>query len=164
MEFVIEPMMEEHRTGVIDIFNYYISNSFAAYPEKKVSYSFYDQILVMCQGYPGVVAKDATDRIVGFGMLRPFHFASTFQRTGEISYFLHPDVMRQGLGTEILNHIVQEAGKTGIDSIVASISSLNVESLNFHKKHGFVERGRLESVAKKFGKDFDVVWMQKRLL
>jgi phosphinothricin acetyltransferase len=121
-------------------------------------------MLEMCKGYPGVVAKDETGRVVGFGMLRSFHFASTFRRTGEISYFLHPDVMRQGLGTQILNHIVQEAGKMGIDSIVASISSRNVESLNFHKKHGFVECGRLKSVGRKFGKDFDVVWMQKRLL
>lgn len=164
MKFVIEPIAEEHRSGVIDIFNYYIANSFAAYPEEKVPDSFYDQILVMCQGYPSVVAKDASGSIVGFGMFRAFHFASTFQRTGEISCFLHPDVMRQGLGTEILEHIVQEARKMEIDSIVASISSLNVESLNFHTKHGFVERGRLESVGKKFGKDFDVVWMQKHLL
>ncbi len=163
MNCTIEPMAEGHRTGVIDIFNHYISNSFAAYPENEVPYSFFDQILAMCKGYPGVVARDPMDRIVGFGMLRPFHFASTFKRTGEISYFLHPDVMRQGLGTQILNRIVQEAGKMGIDAIVASVSSLNVESLNFHKKHGFVECGRLKAVGRKFGKDFDVVWMQKHL-
>jgi phosphinothricin acetyltransferase len=40
---------------VIDIFNTYIENSFAAYPEAKVRYDFYDRLLEITKGYPTLV-------------------------------------------------------------------------------------------------------------
>ncbi|MBU0986983.1 MAG: GNAT family N-acetyltransferase [Proteobacteria bacterium] len=164
MKCVFERLAEQHRKPVIDIFNFFGTNGFAAYPETKVDYSFFDRLLAMVQGYPAVVVKDATDRVVGFGMLCPFHFASTFKRTAEITYFLTPETTRQGIGTKILAILVEEATKMGVDSILASISSRNSESINFHIKRGFVECGKLRAVGRKFGESFDVVWMQKRLL
>lgn len=50
-----------------------------------------------------------------------------------------------------------------MDNLLASISSRNEQSLAFHRKRGFVECGRLRDVGVKFGKSFDVVWMQKRV-
>ncbi len=163
MKIVLERLSERHRKPVIDIFNYFVKNGFAAYPDTEVEYEFFDRLLEMARGYPAVVAKDVDDRIVGFGLLRPFHFAATFKRTAEVSYFLLPENMRQGLGTMILERLIGEAKTMGIDSILASISSRNVESVNFHVKRGFVECGRFKAIGKKFGHDFDVVWMQKRL-
>jgi len=36
-------------------------------------------------------------------------------------------------------------------------------SLNFHFKQGFKECGRFQRIGQKFGRDFDVIWMQKFL-
>ncbi len=163
MKFELEPLSERHRKPVIDIFNFFVKSGFAAYPDTEVDYGFFDRVLAMANGYPAVAAKDATDRIVGFGLLRPFLFAATFKRTAEVTYFLLPETTRQGLGTTILERLIGEAKTMGIDSILASISSRNVESINFHLKHGFVECGRFRAVGRKFGQDFDVVWMQKHL-
>ncbi len=51
-ETVIVPLSEIHRHAVIDIFNYYIENSFSAYLDRKVPYDFYDIFLSMMKGYP----------------------------------------------------------------------------------------------------------------
>ncbi len=51
----------------------------------------------------------------------------------------------------------------GIDSLLVNISSRNRESLGFHLKNGFRECGRFLKVGRKFGEDFDAVWMQKQL-
>ncbi len=163
MKIVLERLSERHRKPVIDIFNYFVKNGFAAYPDTEVEYGFFDRLLEIARGYPAVAAKDVDDRIVGFGLLRAFHFAATFKRTAEVSYFLLPETTRQGLGTMILERLIAEAKMMGIDSILASISSRNVDSVNFHVKRGFVECGRFKAVGKKFGHDFDVIWMQKRL-
>ncbi len=163
MKYVLERLSERHRKPVIDIFNSFVKSGFAAYPDTEVEYRFFDRLLEMTRGYPAVAAKDATGRIVGFGLLRPFHFAATFKRAAEVSYFLLPETTRQGLGTTILAMFVAEARKMGIDSILASISSRNVESIDFHVKRGFVECGKFKKIGRKFGQDFDVVWMQKRL-
>lgn len=48
-------------------------------------------------------------------------------------------------------------------TILASISSLNQQSLSFHRRNGFVDCGRFVQVARKKGTRFDVVWMQKTI-
>jgi L-amino acid N-acyltransferase YncA len=58
MTYTFEKMTDQHRTAVIDIFNYYITNSFAAYPEESVGYEVFDHFLDMAQGYPSVAVKD----------------------------------------------------------------------------------------------------------
>jgi phosphinothricin acetyltransferase len=50
-----------------------------------------------------------------------------------------------------------------VDTILAHTSSRNTASIRFHRKHGFRECGRLRRVGRKFGKDFDVIWVQLHL-
>ena len=44
MDFRIEPVSISDKEEIIDIFNHYIENSFAAYPEDKVPYEFFSLI------------------------------------------------------------------------------------------------------------------------
>lgn len=162
MKIRFEKMGEGDREAVIDLFNYYIENSFAAYPEKKVPYGLFDQFLALTEGYPAFTVRDEEqeDRIVGFAFLRPYHLLSEFQRAAEITYFIEPGYTGQGIGSRILERITAEAKRKGIDTILANVSSLNESSLRFHERHGFAECGRFRRVAKKKGQDLDVVWMQ----
>lgn len=163
MHFHFEPMLLEYRESVIDIFNYYIENSFAAYPETKVPYEFFDKFLEMSDGYPTIMVKDEIGEILGFGMLRAHNPIPTFSQTAEITYFIKPEYTSRGIGSKMLNHLVNEAKQKGISSILASISSLNEGSINFHRKNGFIECGRFKNVGRKKGQVFDTVWMQKML-
>lgn len=163
MDYSLEPMSAGHRQAVIDIFNHFIRHSQAAFPADPVDYAFFDRFLEMSRGYPAVVVRDAAGQVVGFAFLRPHHPAATFSRTAEITYFILPEHTRQGLGTAILELFVEQAGPLGIDTILACVSSKNPESLEFHRKNGFRECGRFLKVGRKFGEDFDVVWLQKRL-
>jgi L-amino acid N-acyltransferase YncA len=161
MDYHLEILSQSNWQAVIDIFNYYIIHSFAAYPEQPVGYDFFDVFLNMAAGYPAVTAQDNLGRVIGFAFLRSYHPAPAFRHTAEITYFIHPDHTRRGLGTKILNHLIQEAKKINITIILANISSLNEISLNFHRQHGFSESGRFHGVGEKFGQKFDVIWMQK---
>jgi L-amino acid N-acyltransferase YncA len=163
MDYLWEVMSERHRQAVIDIFNYYIENSHAAFLDKPVDYGFFDRFLEMCRDYPALVAKTRSGKVVGFGFLRSFHYAESFNRTAEATYFILPEHTGRGLGTFMLEQFTAGARPKGIDSLLASISSRNETSLSFHLRKGFWECGRLKSVGRKFGDDFDVVWMQKRL-
>jgi phosphinothricin acetyltransferase len=51
----------------------------------------------------------------------------------------------------------------GLNSILASVSSLNEASMIFHLRHGFVECGRFRNIGWKQGQAFDVVYYQKML-
>jgi phosphinothricin acetyltransferase len=163
MDYSLEPMSARHRQPVMDILNYYIENSHAAYPEKPLDYHFFDRLLEMTRAYPALVVKSKARQIVGFGFLRPCHFAETLRRTAEVTCFIRPEHTRRGLGTTVLDLLCQKALEMGLDSILASVSSRNEKSLTFHLKHGFKICGRFHKVGRKFGADFDMVWLQKWL-
>jgi L-amino acid N-acyltransferase YncA len=161
MDYRLEPVSVEDGDQIIDIFNYYVENSFAAYPESKVPREFFGSFLNLTRGYPFLVAKDMCGKVVGFGSLRPYSLLSTFSRAAEITNFISPEHTGIGIGQRILDCLLDQARKMGIVTILASISSLNQASLAFHKKNGFMECGRFVGIGQKMGKGFDVVWMQK---
>ena len=161
MDYRLEPVSVKDGDQIIDIFNYYVENSFAAYPESKVSYEFFGSFLNLTQGYPFLVAKDMGGKIVGFGGLRPYSPLPTFSRAAEITNFISPEHTGIGIGQPIVDRLLDQAKRMGIVTILASISSLNQATLAFHKKNGFVECGRFVGIGQKMGQAFDVVWMQR---
>ncbi len=164
MKILFETLSEAHREPVIDIFNHYIENDFAAYLENRVPYGFYDMILNLTKGYPSAaVINSGTGDVIGYGFLRAYSPLPVFKRSAEVSYFLHRDVTGKGTGGRLLAHLESEAIKMDISMLLANISSLNEISLRFHSAHGFSECGRFKDIGRKFGREFDVVWMQKRI-
>jgi phosphinothricin acetyltransferase len=163
MAFTIAPVSKEDGKAIIDIFNHYVENSFAAYPEDPVPYEFFDFFVNMSEGYPFLVARDDEGNVMGFALLRPHSPMPVFSRTAEITCFIAPEHTGKGMGKAMQERLLHEAKEKNISSILAGISSLNSASLAFHKKRGFQECGRFQKIGRKWGQDFDVVWMQKMI-
>jgi len=164
MNIAFERMPQDYSKEIMDIFNYYVENSYAAYPESKLPYEFYTRFLDMTKGYPAFVIKNKDiKKVIGFCFLRAYNPFPVFKETAEITYFLDKNEIGKGIGKEALNKLEQEAKKIGIRRLLADISSENIQSIHFHKKNGFIECGRFHNIGKKKGKNFDVVWMEKTL-
>jgi L-amino acid N-acyltransferase YncA len=161
MEYSLSPITAPDGNAIIDIFNYYIENSYAAYPEHPVPYAFFGMFLEICRNYPSVIVKGTDGTVAGFGMLRPHNPMPAFSHTAEITYFIREDLTGNGLGSRMLDYLEDAGRKKGIATILASISGLNEGSIRFHARHGFEECGRFERVGMKKGVVFDTVWMQK---
>lgn len=164
MDLQFKPMTEKYGKEVMDIFNYYIENSFAAYPEQKLPYGFFVRFLEMAKGYPAYVITDSlTGKVIGFCLLRAYNPMPAFMETVQITYFIDKNHVGKGVGKEALRLLEEEGRKKGIKNLLADISSFNEQSINFHKKNGFVECGRFPGVGRKNGQNFDVVWMIKEI-
>jgi phosphinothricin acetyltransferase len=162
MSVHLEELSEGDGKQVIEIFNYYVENTFAAFREDRVEDGFFGQFLSDSKDYPAYVVRDG-DEVLGFGMLRPYHSLPTFKRTADILYFLKPGFTGQGIGSILLQRLIADARNMNIGSILASISSKNEESVRFHQRNGFLECGRFHKVGRKFGSDFDMIWMQRHI-
>jgi L-amino acid N-acyltransferase YncA len=150
----------EDRESIIEIFNYYIARSYAAYPSEKVEPDFLEQLM---HGTHSFFVAELEGKVVGFAFLKPYLPISTFRSTATVTYFIDPDHRRSGLGTHILMTLESDAKKRGIQTLLAHISSRNEESISFHEKNGFSECGRFPDIGVKFGARFDVIWMAKKL-
>lgn len=164
MDYRFEDFASDHAAGVIAVFNHFVEHDFAAYPTERVGPEFASRLeQVRREGFPVITVTGEGGRVIGFGMLRPFHPAGSFRRTGEIGYFLDPTATGRGIGTALLRLLVDRGRGMGLRTILASISSRNEQSLAFHQKHGFEEVGRFRAIGEKFGQDFDVVYVQRSI-
>lgn len=162
-DIIIRKAADQDCDQIVSIFNYYVEHGFAAYPEKALDRKFFDFIKTIIYGDAFYVIETGEKKITGFGFLKKYHPYPAFNRTAEAGYFILPEYTGRGLGGLLLEVLEKEAGTMGIDNLLANISSLNPPSLAFHKKHGFRECGRFEKILAKFGRDMDIVWMQKML-
>jgi len=142
------------------IYNFYVKNGFAAYPENKLDAAFFNVIItaaISCY----VLVVDG--EVVGYGILRNYLPYVNFKHTGKLTYFIKPEYTHKGFGTILLDKLIEEAKRNNIKNIYIHASSENPQSINFHRKHGFKECGRFRNIAKKFGQYFDIIWMQKNI-
>jgi L-amino acid N-acyltransferase YncA len=160
MDIRLRAVAEGDWEPITEIFNLFVADSFAAYPDQPVDESFFRDRRNINPTYPFVVAE-RRDLVVGFAYLSPFHSVSTMRRTAILTYFLHPEHTGQGIGTTVLEHLLQAGKNIGLNNFLAHVSSLNPGSIRFHLKHGFSECGRFLDVGEKNGRPFDMVWLQK---
>ena len=158
MKYKIREFKEGDQQVIIDIFNYFIRESFAAYKEKEVKPAFFNKLKKTSKVF---YILEADKKIVGFGFIKPYLEYENFSHTGALTYFIMPQYTDKGLGTQMLSQLIEAARAKKITHLLAHISSRNHQSLRFHQKHGFKECGRLEGIGKKFDEPFDVIWMQK---
>lgn len=164
MEHRFEKMMPEHENDVMEIFNHYATNSFAAYPEGRVPNQLFFRFLEIGETYPSFVIKSDDGVVIGFCMLRKYNPFATFKDTAEVSYFIKHEFTGRGIGKSALMKLEDEAKKLGIKHLLADISSENNESIEFHKRNGFYQCGKFDDIGFKFGKRFCVVWMEKEIV
>ena len=163
MTYIIEKMNDTHGPGIITIFNHYIQTTFSAYFEDPLPEAFFGRLVEIIKDHPAFVVKTDEGQLVGFAFIRAYNAATSFRHTADLTYFNHPDHTRKGIGTLMLEKLIEDAKSRGIQNVIASIASKNEGSINFHKKHGFEEKGRLTNVGKKFGQYFDVIYMQRSI-
>lgn len=161
-ECKILPLGKKDSESVLEIFNYYVENTFAAYPDEKVATQVFEAFLGQSEGYPAGKIVLENGIVAGFGVLRPYYNShGVFSHVAETTYFIHKEYIGEGLGTSLLEYLADEGRRRGVSILMASISSKNIGSINFHIQNGFRQCGLFENVVKKNGVTFDMVWMQK---
>ncbi len=128
MDYTFEQMSPEHENDVMEIFNHYAENSFAAYPEGRVPNLLFLKFLEIGKAYPCFVIRSDEGIVAGFCLLRPYNPFAAFKETAEVSYFIKHEFTGRGIGRSALMKLEDEAKKIGIKHLLADISSENNES------------------------------------
>jgi phosphinothricin acetyltransferase len=114
-------------------------------------------------GYPVLVAERA-GRVVGYAYAGPFRARPAYRHTVEHSVYVGPAAQRGGIGRALLDALVDTCRARGFRRMVGVISDpAHSHSLDFHRRHGFVLAGTLHGVGRKFGRDLDIVLVERAL-
>lgn len=163
MHITFQELSQAHQIPVIDIYNYYVKTGTAAFPPEPVSYDSFSRFLNIGKNYPAYAVMNESNIVIGFCMLSEYIPHSTFHITAALTYFLSPEYTGKGIGSMCIKKLEEEAKKRNITNLISDVSSENTGSIHFHKKHGFTVIGELNNIATKFGRNFGLVCMQKKI-
>ncbi|WP_428306796.1 N-acetyltransferase family protein [Lacipirellula sp.] len=165
MSLAIRPATEHDLPAINAIYNHYVVTSTTTYDlaplpleDRQRWFAGRDKI------HPVIVVTTLTDgaeKIVGWGSLNVFRSKPGYRFTVENSVYVHPDHQRQGIGSAIIQHQIQQAKELDLHAIVAGIGAEQTASIALHGKHGFVEVARFPEIGRKFDQWLDVVFMQR---
>ncbi len=119
--------------------------------------------------YPWLVAC-VGDRIVGYAYAGPFKKRAAYARSVEVSIYLAQDAHRKGYGRRLYHALEVALRIQGFANAYACIAYpdrrdpyLTRASVRFHSALGFRRVGKFTDCAKKFGRLYSMIWMEKHL-
>lgn len=110
-------------------------------------------------GWPFLVAE-ADGAVVGYAYATQFRDRPAYRSACENSIYISPSHIGQGVGSSLLDELIEAATEAGFRQMIAVIGGAEPASVALHSKAGFVEAGRMRSVGRKHGRWLDTLYMQ----
>lgn len=111
--------------------------------------------------YPMIVSVDAAGRVVGWAGLSAYRPRSCYDGIAEFSIYLAPDARGQGLGTPLLEALIDAARVRGFWKLLSRVFPFNAASRALCRACGFREVGVYEKHAQLDGRWLDVVIVER---
>ena len=165
---LIRDAAADDMAAVTDIYNALIDTTTVAWSEEHQTLD--DRLAWFAKqrtdGYPVLVAANDAGTVVGFAAYGSFRGAGRwpgYRYTVEHTIHLDRTVWRAGVGTALLEALLERACADGLHVMVGAIDADNTGSIRFHERLGFVEVARMPQVGRKFDRWLDLVLLQRIL-
>ncbi len=164
MKLKITLILEKHLKDAHKIYNYYITNSYSNFEEKKITFDEFNKNYknIINKKLPYLVALD-NEKVIGIAYLNNFRDKSGYRFVFENTIYIHHKYIKKGVGSSLLDKLIR-LSKTNkkIKKIVAVIAGIDSKgSLKIHQKFGFKKSGILKKIGYKNDKWIDCIFMQK---
>ncbi len=117
--------------------------------------------------HPWIVAEE-DGKIVGYAYAHAFYGRAAYQWAVETSIYVDRQEKRKGIGKKLHDTLEDRLKKQGILNMNACIAYIEPEeehltqdSVRFHERMGYTKVAHFHLCGKKFGRWYDVIWMEK---
>ncbi|MCD7955586.1 MAG: N-acetyltransferase family protein [Lachnospiraceae bacterium] len=160
---------------ILEIYAYYVTNTAISFeydvPELA---EFQKRMKATMEKYPYlVIEKDGI--LQGYAYAAPFHERAAYSRSCELSIYLAPESRKCGYGRKLYGELEKQlregkARPSEILNLYACIAYtqredeyLDNNSAGFHEHMGFGQVGYFHKCGYKFGRWYDMIWMEKMI-
>jgi L-amino acid N-acyltransferase YncA len=165
MEITIRNALKKDLNEIIDIVNQAIrTHKLVGFTNEFTVKDREEWFLEHTSGdYPILIAEQ-NNTILGWTSISPYRKGrDAFNKTAEVSCFIHKDYQRQGIGNKLLLKVLEISSDLGKSTIVAIIFDTNKGSARLLEKHNFEIWGILPEVAELDGNKLNHVFYGKKL-
>lgn len=91
----------------------------------------------------GIVRENGADRIIASATLS-FSSSQTYRHVATLGITVHDDYQNRGLGTLLLQRLIDIAGEKGIKKIKLDVVTHNSRAIHLYEKFGFEVEGHMK--------------------
>lgn len=128
---------------------------------------FKSRIQTTLQKFPYIIAEE-DNQILGYAYASPFKERAAYGWSVETSIYVKQNERQKGIGRLLYEKLEEILKKQGILNVNACIGYPQIEdeyltqdSVRFHEKLGYSMVGTFHKCGYKFGRWYDMVWMEK---
>lgn len=169
-EYSIREAQPEDAERLIEIYAYYVLNTAVSFEYDVPAVSeFQERIRKTKERYPYLVCiKDG--RIIGYAYAGAYSAREAYSWTATASIYVDHAYRRQGIGKLLYESLEKQLKDQGIVNLLAGAAFhktedeyLTHDSYRFHTAMGYTKVAHMKGIGKKFGRWYDLLWMQKKL-
>ena len=162
MDFVIDQMRRTDWKQVLEIYYHGMETGNATFEMNEPDWKSWEDWdrdhLEECR----LVVREGK-RVLGWASLLPISARAAYQGVVEVSIYLHKDSLGKGVGTNLMQALIEASEAAGMWTLQSEIFPENTGSLKLHEKMGFRKVGYREKIGQmEDGRWRDVVLVERR--
>lgn len=170
IEIIIRNAKLHDAAILLEIYRPYVENTAISFECETPSLEeFINRMNKVKQRYPYIVAEKDGE-IVGYAYASAFHSRAAFDWCVETTVYVREDQRKAGIGKKLYVELEKLLAKQNVLNLYACIAytenpdeHLNNNSVEFHEHFGYRLIGVFEKCGYKFGRWYDMVWMEKHI-
>ncbi len=167
---MIRSVNEADAPRLREIYSHYVLNTAITFEYDVPSEEeFCARIRRTSECYPYFAALRG-GKLVGYAYAGRFHPRKAYDYAAEASIYIDKSARGQGIGRELYSALELALKMQNVVNLVACIAYTETDdeyltrnSVDFHAHMGYAEAGRFRGYGYKFGRWYDMVYMEKRL-
>jgi len=164
----IRSVRPEDAERLAEIYRYYVENTAISFEYiAPTTEEFGERIRTYSTKYPYLVAEE-DGRIVGYSYAAPFKTRAAYAWSVEATIYLDHTQKGRGIGKVLYTEMEKRLSAQHITNFCACITCPDAPdpyvtdaSIRFHTAMGFRMVGKFEKCGRKFGRWYNMVWMEK---
>lgn len=169
MSVIIRDACISDAPRLLEIYSYYVQHTAISFEyTTPTQEEFCRRMRHIMSRYPYLVAE-VDGRVAGYAYAGAFVGRAAYDWACELTIYLDPEARKRGLGRALYEAMEKALGVMGVLNLYACIGYprdgddeyLSTNSADFHAHLGFEKIGTFTACGYKFGRWYDMIWMEK---
>jgi L-amino acid N-acyltransferase YncA len=160
-ELIFRDLEDIHLQEVLDIYNYYVINTTVSFHTIPINLNEIKENVIFEKSIYKSFIICLDNIITGYVLISQHKKKQAYDVSGEVTIYLKPEYVGQGIGGKALKFIEEFAANQGFHVLIATICSENEKSIFLFEKYGYYQCAHYKEVGFKFGRRLDIVTYQK---
>lgn len=153
---MIREVRPDDAAQIAGIYNRYILETTISFETQPLSAEDMRKRIEEISSYFPYLVAENNGKLIGYCYAHPWKERAAYCKTLETTIYLASEAKGKGLGTRLMDRLIDECRNRGYHVLIACITAENEESCRFHERLGFKKVSHFEQVGQKFGRWLDV--------